>query len=74
MVGNHRCRGDLDGDGGFTLITAPRQYLIQPPDTYRQPAATAELPQNKKIKNSKWARDQLYGGQEKSNPVYDTVN
>lgn len=52
----------------------PRQYLIQPPDEYRQPAETAELPQNKKIKNSKWARDQLYGGQQKSNPVYDTVN
>ncbi|MGX1306157.1 hypothetical protein AB7M35_000877 [Amorphus suaedae] len=68
-----------DGKNSGKVLTAegaakPRQYLIQPPDEYRQPAETAELPQKKEIKNSKWARKQLYGGQEKSNPVYDTVN
>ena len=68
-----------DGKNSGKVLTAegtaqPRQFLIQPPDTYRQPAETAELPQKKEIKNSKWAKKQLYGDQEKSNPVYDTVN
>jgi len=68
-----------DKKGSGRVLTAegqaqPRQYLIQPPDEYRQPAATAELPERKGIKNSKWAKDQIYGQQGNSNPVYDTVN
>lgn len=68
-----------DGKKAGKVLTAegtaqPRQYLIQPPDTYRQPAETAELPERKEIKNSKWAKKQIYGDQGNSNPVYDTVN
>jgi len=68
-----------DGKNSGKVLTAegtaqPRQFLIQPPDAYRQPADSAALPEKKEIKNSKWARKQLYGDQQKSNPVYDTVN
>ena len=50
-----------------TLLTeegkaAPRKYLIQPPDEYRTPAATAALPEEGDIENSEWVDKQLYKG------------
>lgn len=59
----------LTAEGG----AQPRQYLIQPPDEYRQPAATAALPDESDIEESAWYKKQLYGEKKNANPVYDTV-
>ncbi|MDQ0316166.1 hypothetical protein [Amorphus orientalis] len=68
-----------DGKGSGRVLTAdgsaqPRQYLIQPPDEYRQPADTAPLPDQGDIEDSDWFKNQLYGRKENRNPVYDNVN
>lgn len=39
---------------------APRRYLIQPPETYRTPVASAPLPDERDIENSEWIRKRLY--------------
>lgn len=39
---------------------APRQYLIQPPDEYREPADTAPLPDPGDVEQSDWAKKRLY--------------
>ncbi len=66
------------GMKGFTLkkpgrevITAdgkaaPRKYLIQPPEEYREPAQTAALPEKDDIENSEWVKKQLYANMRKS--------
>jgi hypothetical protein len=38
-----------------------REYLIEPPDEYRQPAETAELPDPGDIENSSWFNERLFG-------------
>ncbi|WMS44849.1 hypothetical protein RDV64_10865 [Acuticoccus sp. MNP-M23] len=45
---------------------APRKYLIQPPEEYREPAQTAALPEKGDIENSEWVKKQLYANMRKS--------
>jgi hypothetical protein len=39
---------------------APRRYLIQPPEAYRTPVASAPLPEEGDIENSEWIKKRLY--------------
>ncbi|MEM8553164.1 MAG: hypothetical protein AAGF45_12365 [Pseudomonadota bacterium] len=56
-----------------TLLTedgkaAPRRYLMQPPDAYRTPAATAALPEEGDIENSEWVKKRVYKNAPSSKP------
>ncbi|MEM9223894.1 MAG: hypothetical protein AAGB11_16055 [Pseudomonadota bacterium] len=53
---------------------APRKYLIQPPEEYRTPAATAALPDESDIENSEWIDKQLYRGVKESSHKPYTQN
>lgn len=53
------------GDGTELMLTeagtpAPRKYLIQPPEAYRTPVASAPLPEKRDIENSEWIKKRLY--------------
>lgn len=49
----------------------PRRYLIQPPDEYRAPSQTADVPERGDIEHSKWLRDQLYRNSHQNLSVFD---
>ncbi|MEM8664708.1 MAG: hypothetical protein AAGF49_11390 [Pseudomonadota bacterium] len=57
-----RTRNQVLTDEGQAM---PRQFLVQPPDEYRTPSQTAELPEKKDIENSKWVKDRLYKREDK---------
>ncbi len=46
----------------------PRQYLVEPPDTYRTPSESAPLPEPGDIENSDWVKKRVYGQQDRRPP------